>query len=144
MNRKVPASRSLFAAFLLALPLALLARPDGRDQVALAPTADQTTISRMVYGALSDSRLAYRPRPADESLSWDIFRRYIESLDGNRQFFTAADIARFDPYRYQLGEAVRKGDPAAAFAMFAVSRGLCAQAAGKGRLRLQWRPALGL
>ena len=122
MNRKVPASRSLFAAFLLALPLALLARPDGRDQVALAPTADQTTISRMVYGALSDSRLAYRPRPADEALSGDIFRRYIESLDGNRQFFTAADIARFDPYRYQLGEAVRKGDPAAAFAMFAVYR----------------------
>ncbi|MBP9644914.1 MAG: tail-specific protease, partial [Pseudoxanthomonas sp.] len=76
MNRKVPASRSLFAAFLLALPLALLARPDGRDQVALAPTADQTTISRMVYGALSDSRLAYRPRPADEALSGDIFRRY--------------------------------------------------------------------
>ena len=122
MNRQASISRLLFAAFLLALPLALLARPDGRDQVAIAPTADQTTISRMVYGALSDSRLAYRPRPADEALSGDIFRRYIESLDGNRQFFTAADIARFDPYRHQLGEAVRKGDPAAAYAMFAVYR----------------------
>ena len=122
MNRQASISRLLFAAFLLAAPLALLARPDGRDQVAIAPTADQTTISRMVYGALSDSRLAYRPRPADEALSGDIFRRYIESLDGNRQFFTAADIARFDPYRHQLGEAVRKGDPAAAYAMFAVYR----------------------
>ena len=64
MNRQASISRLLFAAFLLAAPLALLARPDGRDQVAIAPTADQTTISRMVYGALSDSRLAYRPRPA--------------------------------------------------------------------------------
>ncbi|HRF83576.1 MAG: carboxy terminal-processing peptidase [Xanthomonadales bacterium] len=122
MNRKPPAFRSLLAAFLLAVPLALLARPDGKDQVAIAPTADQATISKMVYGALSDSRLAYRPRPADDALSEDIFRRYLESLDRNRQFFTAADIARFEPYRHQLGAAVRQGDPSAAFAMFAVYR----------------------
>ena len=123
MNRKTPVSLSLLAALLLAVPLALLARPDGsKDQVALAPTADQATISKMVYGVLSDSRLAYRPRPADEALSQDIFRRFLEALDGNRQFFTAADIARFEPYRHQMGDAVRQGDPSAAFAMTAVYR----------------------
>jgi carboxyl-terminal processing protease len=122
MNRsRRSAPRTLFAALLLAAPLALLARADG-NQVAVAPTADQSTISQMVYGALSDSRLAYRPRPADEALSQDIFRRYLEALDGNRQFFTAADIARFEPYRHELGDAVREGDPSAAFAMFAVYR----------------------
>jgi C-terminal peptidase (prc) len=119
MNRR-------FVAPLLALlflsPLALLARTDGKDQVAVAPTADQATISKMVYGALSDSRLAYRPRPADDALSEDIFRRYLEALDPNKQFFTAGDIARFEPYRHQLGTAVRQGDPSAAFAMFAVYR----------------------
>ena len=122
MNRKPPVFRSLFAAVLLLVPLALLARPDGKDQVAIAPTADQSTVSAMVYGALSDSRLAYRPRPADQELSGDIFRRYLEALDGNRQFFTAADIARFEPHRMAMGDAVRKGDPAAAFAIFAVYR----------------------
>ncbi|AKC86460.1 carboxy terminal-processing peptidase [Pseudoxanthomonas suwonensis] len=118
MNRRFAAP--LFA-FLLVAPLALLART-GTDQVTVAPTADQATISKMVYGALSDSRLAYRPRPADQALSEDIFRRYVESLDGNRQFFTAADIARFEPYRGTMGDAVRQGDPSAAFAMFGVYR----------------------
>jgi len=109
-------------ALLLAAPFVLLARAGGDDQVALAPTADQSTISQMVYGALSDSRLAYRPRPADQALSEDIFRRYLEALDGNKQFFTAADIARFAPYKDSLGDAVRQGDPSAAYAIFAVYR----------------------
>ena len=120
MNRKSPAVLS--ALLLLVLPLALLARPDGNDQVAIAPTADQALVSKMVYGVLSDSRLAYRPRPADEALSQDILRRYLESMDRNRQFFTAADIARFEPYGHSMGDAVRQGDPSAAFAMFAVYR----------------------
>ena len=119
MNRRFAAP---LLALLLLSPLALLARTDGKDQVAVAPTADQATISKMVYGVLSDSRLAYRPRPADDALSEDIFRRHLEALDPNKQFFTAADIARFEPYRHQLGNAVRQGDPSAAFAMFAVYR----------------------
>ena len=121
MNRRFAAPLSLFAALVLATPLALLARADG-NQLAITPSADQSTISKMVYGALSDSRLAYRPRPADHALSEDIFRRYLEALDPNRQFFTAADVARFEPYRDTMGDAVRQGDPAAAFAMFAVYR----------------------
>ena len=121
MKRRVSAPVALFTAALLAVPLALLARADG-NQLAIAPTADQATISKMVYGALSDSRLAYRPRPADHALSEDIFRRYLEALDGNKQFFTAADIARFAPYRDTMGDAVRQGDPSAAFAMFGVYR----------------------
>ncbi|MBO9716487.1 MAG: carboxy terminal-processing peptidase [Pseudoxanthomonas sp.] len=121
MNRRSAAPIALLAALLLASPLALLARADG-NQLAIAPTADQATISKMVYGALSDSRLAYRPRPADQALSEDIFRRFLEALDGNKQFFTAADVARFEPYRDRMGDAVREGDPSAAFAMFGVYR----------------------
>ena len=122
MNRRFAAPLSLFAALVLATPLALLARADGGSPLAITPNADQSTVSKMVYGALSDSRLAYRPRPGDQALSEDIFRRYLEALDPNRQFFTAADIARFEPYRDVMGDAVRQGDPAAAFAMFGVYR----------------------
>ena len=117
MNRRFAVPLSLFAALVLATPLALLARADGGSPLAITPNADQSTVSKMVYGALSDSRLAYRPRPGDQALSEDIFRRYLEALDPNRQFFTAADIARFEPYRDVMGDAVRQGDPAAAFAM---------------------------
>ena len=122
MNRRFAVPLSLFAALVLATPLALLARADGGSPLAITPNADQSTVSKMVYGALSDSRLAYRPRPGDQALSEDIFRRYLEALDPNRQFFTAADIARFEPYRDVMGDAVRQGDPAAAFAMFGVYR----------------------
>ncbi|KAF1691756.1 carboxy terminal-processing peptidase [Pseudoxanthomonas koreensis] len=132
MTRRSARTLSLFAALLLAVPLALLARADG-EPVAIAPTADQATVSRMVYGALSDSRLAYRPRPADHALSEDIFRRYLEALDGNKQFFTAADIARFQPYEDRMADAVREGDPSSAYAMFAVYRERVAQRVAHAR-----------
>jgi Periplasmic protease len=119
MNSRITAA--LFA-LLLAAPAALLARADAPAQVAVAPTPDQSTTTRLVYGLLSDSRYAYRPRPADDAMSEDIFRRYLEALDGNKQYFTAADIQRFEPYRLQLDDAVRGGDPSPAFAMFSVYR----------------------
>ena len=119
-------SRSLIAlsvGLALAAPLALLA---GSGDVALAsgPTQDQSTTARMVHGLLSNSRYAYRPRPADDAMSGDIFERFLEALDGNKQFFNAADIARFEPYRHRMADAVRSGDPAPAFAMFSVANGV--------------------
>jgi len=109
-------------ALLLVVPVALLARSGATGAVALAPTPEQATTSRLVYGLLSDSRYAYRPRPADATMSEDIFRRYLEALDGNKQFFTAADVERFAPYRARMADAVREGDPSPAFAIFAVYR----------------------
>ena len=58
----------LVLALALSTPLALLARGDG-DAVAVAPNADQSNTSKLVYGLLSDSRYAYRPRPLDDALS---------------------------------------------------------------------------
>ena len=52
----------------LATPLALLARADGALPAA-GPTPDQATTSRLVYGLLSDSRYAYRPRALDDATS---------------------------------------------------------------------------
>src|SRR5690606_38784996 len=97
-------------------------RNEAPASVGLAPTADQATTSKLVYGLLSDSRYAYRPRPADDAMSEDIFRRYLEALDGSKQFFTADDIKRFEPYRLRMDDAVRGGDPSPAFAMFQVYR----------------------
>ena len=96
-------------ALALAMPLALMARADG-DAIPAAPTADHATTSKLVYGLLSDSRYAYRPRGLDATLSQDIFRRYLESLDGNKLFLDAADVARFQPYESRMGEAVRHAE----------------------------------
>ena len=63
-----PAASSLLALALTA-PLALLARADGDAQLPAGPTADQATTAKLVYGLLSDSRYAYRPRALDDALS---------------------------------------------------------------------------
>ncbi|PPJ43094.1 MULTISPECIES: carboxy terminal-processing peptidase [unclassified Pseudoxanthomonas] len=109
----------LLLALALSTPLALLARGDG-DAVAVAPTADQANTSKLVYGLLSDSRYAYRPRPLDDALSQDVFKRYLEALDGGKQFFTAADVARFGPYKTKMDDAIRSGDLAPAYEIFTV------------------------
>src|SRR3546814_8655008 len=79
----------------LAVPLALLARTPaagGGASGGTGPTADQATTAKLVYGLLSDSRYAYRPQDLDDALSQDIFKRYLEALDGGKMFFTAQDL----------------------------------------------------
>ena len=109
----------LLLALALSTPLALLARGDG-GAIAVAPTADQASTSKLVYGLLSDSRYAYRPRPLDDALSQEVFKRYFEALDGGKQFFTADDIARFAPYKTKMDDAIRSGDLEPAYEIFTV------------------------
>jgi len=80
MNYRVPA---FLLAFALTAPAALLARAD-TSALPSAATLDQATTSKLVYGLLSDSRYAYRPRPLDAATSQDVFKRYLESLDSGK------------------------------------------------------------
>ena len=105
----------------LAAPLALLARGDN-DALPSAPTGDQATTSRLVYGLLSDSRYAYRPRALDDALSQDILKRYLEALDPGKVFLTAQDVAGFSKYATTLDDAIKSGQVDPAWAMFAVYR----------------------
>lgn len=108
-------------ALLLAAPLALLARDDAIPaavELPSAPTGDQATAARLVYGLLSDSQYAYRPRPLDDTLSQDVYARYLEALDPSKQFFTAQDIARLDAYRTQLDDAIKSGELEPAYTIF--------------------------
>ena len=110
-------------AFLLTAPLALLARTDhAANALPTAPTADQGTAAKLVYGLLSDSRYAYRPRALDDALSAEMHKRYLESLDPGKQFFTAQDIVRFDAFKTDLDDAIKRGDLAPAYAIFATYR----------------------
>ena len=86
----------LTLAFALAAPIALMARNDAA-KLPNGPTADEATTAKLVYGLLSDSRYAYRPRALDDALSQDIFKRYLEALDPGKLFFTAEDIKNFSP-----------------------------------------------
>lgn len=58
-----------------------------------------------------------RPR-LDNSLSSAILDRYLDSLDGNRMYFLARDIAAFGRYRYELDERARNGQLEPVFEIF--------------------------
>ena len=87
-----------------------------------APTEDQATAAKLVFGLLSDSRYAYRPKPLDDALSEQILERYLDALDGGRQFFLASDIEQFDRYALQLDDAIRSGKMEPAYAIFSIYR----------------------
>ena len=118
MNYRVPA---FLLAFALTAPAALLARADA-PALPSAATVDQSTTSKLVYGLLSDSRYAYRPRPLDAATAQDVFKRYLESLDSGKQFFTRQDVDGFAPLAGQAGAAIRNGELDLAFQVFAVYR----------------------
>src|SRR5690606_4026909 len=106
-------------ALALAMPLALMARAAG-DAIPAESNVDHATTSKLVYGLLSDSRYAYRPRGLDATLSQHSRRRHLESPDGNQLLLGAADVARFQPYESRMGDAVRHGDTGPAMEMYAL------------------------
>lgn len=76
-------------------------------------------------------RFHYRKLPLDDQMSADILDRYLASLDPNRSFFTAEDIAVFDGFRDKLDDALKRGDLGAAFMMFRRFRSRVEQQVGQ-------------
>ncbi|TNJ33958.1 carboxy terminal-processing peptidase [Arenimonas terrae] len=108
---------ALSAALPLALAVAASSAPGGSAPTSLeelSPSAEQAAAARLVYGILSDSRYVYRAKPLDDALSAEIHRRYLESLDSQKLFFTQADITRFEAYRNGHDDAIKNQrlDPA--------------------------------
>jgi carboxyl-terminal processing protease len=60
----------------------------------------------------------YKPTPLDDAMSEQIFKRYLDSLDGDRLFFTQADVDHFAPYKDKLDDAIYDQDLAAPYAIF--------------------------
>ena len=126
MIQRFPRSlRTLLLGLALALPLALTTAgaTDGpAPATATGPTPAQMVTSRMLNGLLSDSSYAYRPQALDDALSRQILGEYLKTLDPNRFFLTAADVAGFQGYATTLDDAIRSGQVAPAWAIFAVYR----------------------
>ena len=60
----------------------------------------------------------YRKPRLNNEMSAAVFERYLESLDANRSFFSAKDIARFERYRDELDDNLRKGMLRPAYEIF--------------------------
>ena len=77
----------------------------------------QRKIARLVGEVIERSH--YRQTVLDSKMSSEVFDRYLESLDGNRSYFLASDLAEFERYRFTLDEVIRTGNVEPAFVMFA-------------------------
>ena len=113
----MPNRNLLVFSALLPLTLAIAAGVPA-PATSLAPTDAQAAATTLVYGLLSDSRYAYRPRVLDDGLSAEIYRRYFESLDSDKLFFTQADMANFAKYRSQLDDAIKSQNLKPAYDIF--------------------------
>jgi carboxyl-terminal processing protease len=80
------------------------------------------------HGSISSSvsklieELHYSLPRLDNSVSSAILDRYLDMLDGNRMYFTAADVASFNRLRYELDDRTRTGDLQPVFDIFNVFR----------------------
>jgi carboxyl-terminal processing protease len=99
-------SRALALLAGLLLAAAVAAKPTPATET-LEPSDRHGKISRLVTTLFERSH--YRRMPVDDVTSSRMLDSYLEALDGNRQYFLAADIAEFEAWRTNLDDAVKRG-----------------------------------
>jgi carboxyl-terminal processing protease len=107
------------AAIVVAVATLLLGTaraPSSAATVDFAPTERHARVARLVSSMFERSH--YRQAPVNDPVSSLVLDRYLESLDGLRSYFTAADIEEFERYRYELDDAILEGKLEPAFEIF--------------------------
>jgi carboxyl-terminal processing protease len=90
--------------------------------VATTPSAFEQSdrhakVSRLVTTLFERSH--YRQVRVDDSVSSRVLDRYIEVMDANRHYFLVGDIDDFETYRFELDDAVKRGELDAIFIIYA-------------------------
>ena len=119
-NRLGVRQRILVAVLALWSMSASGATPAVQAQEELAPVARHEKIGQLVTEFIQKSH--YRHASVDDELSSKVLDRYIESLDNNRMYLLASDVAEFEKHRYNLDDMVRSEPLNPVFEMFEVYR----------------------
>ncbi len=120
--------KKIFVLILLVIAANIfLARTLKYKQSSNDPQDTSTVVEPRKYMSTEDELIAtilqryhYRKFKLDDSLSNVILNRYLKSLDNNRMYFYASDIANFDQYKDQLDNDIKDGDLHPAFKIFNV------------------------
>ncbi len=106
------------------------AKPSAPAQPAAAPatipakggSTDMQPIAAQTQAALWASRVLgryhYSPVPLDDAMSVKIFDKYFEGLDGEKLYFTQADLDGFADLRTKMDDAINNEDLTAPFAIY--------------------------
>ncbi|HVT31709.1 MAG TPA: carboxy terminal-processing peptidase [Rhodanobacteraceae bacterium] len=108
----------LWALTLVALAGPVFAKPtpDAAAPLLVKPTPSEGEAA--VWATRFLTKFHYKPMALDDAMSAEIFKRYLDSLDSDRLFFTEADIDRFGEYKTKLDDAIYDQDLTAPFAIF--------------------------
>ena len=107
--------RLLTFAILLATGGAL-AKSTPTPSVAMAPNAEQNQAA--VWVARFLTRLHYKTMPLDDAMSQEIFKRYIDTLDGEHWFLLKSDVDSFSRYQTSLDDAILEQNLKAPFELY--------------------------
>ena len=116
MKRLLKKTIRLFSVKRSAMTIGLLLMPGLVVSSALTPKQNEINATPLITELVSNYHYS-QPR-LDNALSSSTLDRYIKLLDPSKHFFTALDIAHFEPYRYQLDEDFKKANLTAAFEIF--------------------------
>jgi len=111
-----PMALAAVVVALAALLLGTARAPSSAATVDFAPSERHARVARLVSSMFERSH--YRQAPVNDPVSSLLLDRYLESLDGLRSYFTAADIEEFERYRYELDDAILEGKLEPAFEIF--------------------------
>lgn len=107
----------MFALMILAATAAWAERDSTQY---LQPTEAHMKEARIIVQILD--YVHYRDIDLNDSLSSVIFDNFIQSLDGNKNYFLQSDIKSFEKYRFTLDEDLKRGNLVPAFYIFNIYR----------------------
>ncbi|WP_370086270.1 carboxy terminal-processing peptidase [Ekhidna sp.] len=93
---------------------------DGDTLKVLTPKEEHPSEAYVITNLLK--RIHYRKLQLSDSISSVIFDNYFESLDPNKAYFFADDVASFEKYRYELDNQIPEGELQFAYDVFDVYR----------------------
>ncbi len=125
-NSKLIALGSILVG-LLAWWSSVTATADNPPQVALSTPVNISSLSPLdvhprtsltIVEQLRHNHYLAKDKNLDDQLSSQIFEKYLNMLDGGKAYFTRADVAELEQYRYELDDALRRGNLKPAFDIF--------------------------
>lgn len=82
----------------------------------VAPTVRQRQLAPRIAATLEE--MHYRQLPIDDKFSSQVLDRYLDELDGQHSYFTAADVQSFERWRTKFDDMIHTGQVEPAFLIY--------------------------
>ncbi|WP_345213145.1 carboxy terminal-processing peptidase [Mucilaginibacter gynuensis] len=114
--------KKLYVVLVVSAALACQASPSKPAKVAgsndLQPDEQQSIVAKKVAELIS--KYNYKKVTLNDSISTEVYNRYIKSLDVNHNYLLASDIKEFEKYKTVLDDDLKAGNLANVFYIFNV------------------------